>query len=70
VFHKRPQGKFYNHDGREKSMVIGDARAKLSESELFFILRCINAMPAIVSIDAFSSYFTFTVPNIPASGRA
>jgi hypothetical protein len=41
-------------------MVIGDARAKLSESELFFLLRCINAMP-------FSSYFTLTVPNIPAS---
>ncbi|MGB8901244.1 MAG: SDR family NAD(P)-dependent oxidoreductase [Methylocella sp.] len=35
-----------------KSMVIGDARAKLSESELFFLLRCINAMPAVV-IDAF-----------------
>jgi hypothetical protein len=46
--------------------VIGDARAKLSESKLFFLLRCINAMPAVV-IDAFSSYFTSTVPNIPAS---
>ena len=48
------------------SMVIGDARAKLSESERFFRLRCVNAMPAIV-IDAFPSYFTSTVPNIPAS---